>query len=45
LATHIVSLAGFSITVIVNALLATIWILFVGYRLFRLGQHGRAETR
>lgn len=34
----IASLAGFGVTVIVNAVLATVWILLVGYRLFRLGQ-------
>jgi hypothetical protein len=34
----IVSAAGFFVTVIMNALLATVWVLFVGYRLFRLGQ-------
>ncbi len=34
----IVSLAGFSLTIIMNALFATAWILFVGYRLYRLAQ-------
>jgi hypothetical protein len=33
----IVSIAGFFVIIIINALLTTIWILFVGYRLFRLG--------
>jgi hypothetical protein len=34
----IVSLAGLSLTIIMNALFATAWILFVGYRLYRLAQ-------
>lgn len=34
----IVSLAGFTVTIIMNALFATAWILLVGYRLYRLGQ-------
>ena len=34
----IVSVAGFWVTIIMNAVLATVWVLFVGYRLFRLGQ-------
>jgi hypothetical protein len=34
----IASISGFGVTVIVNAVLATVWILFVGYRLYRLGQ-------
>jgi len=34
----IVSLTGFSLTIIMNALFATAWILVVGYRLYRLGQ-------
>ena len=33
-----VSLAGFNLTIILNALFATAWILFVGYRLCRLAQ-------
>jgi hypothetical protein len=34
----IVSIAGFFVTIIMNAVLTTVWVLFVGYRLFRLGQ-------
>ena len=34
----IVSVAGFTVTIIMNALFATAWILFVGYRLCRLAQ-------
>ena len=34
----IVSIAGFFVIIIINALLVTVWVLFVGYRLFRLGQ-------
>ena len=34
----IVSIAGFFVIIIINALLTTAWVLFVGYRLFRLGQ-------
>jgi hypothetical protein len=34
----IVSIAGWGFTVIGNALTATIWVLLVGYRLYRLGQ-------
>jgi hypothetical protein len=34
----IVSLAGFSLTIIMNALFATAWVLLVGYRLYRLAQ-------
>ena len=33
----IVSIAGFFVIIIINALLVTLWLLFVGYRLFRLG--------
>jgi len=33
----IVSLSGFSVTIIMNALFATAWMLVVGYRLYRLG--------
>ena len=33
----IVSIAGFFVIIIINALLVTIWLLFAGYRLFRLG--------
>jgi hypothetical protein len=32
----IVSTTGFFVTIIMNAVLTTIWVLFVGYRLFRL---------
>jgi hypothetical protein len=35
----IVSIAGFFVTIIMNAVLTTVWVLFVGYRLFRLGQN------
>jgi hypothetical protein len=34
----IVSIAGFFVTIIMNAVLTTVWVLFVGYRLFRLSQ-------
>jgi hypothetical protein len=34
----IVSLTGLSLTIIMNALFATVWILVVGYRLCRLAQ-------
>ncbi len=34
----IVSVAGLSMTIIMNALFATAWVLFVGYRLYRLAQ-------
>jgi hypothetical protein len=34
----IVSTAGFFVIIITNAVLTTVWVLFVGYRLFRLGQ-------
>jgi hypothetical protein len=34
----IVSIAGASVTVIVNAVLATIWVVLVGFRLYRLGR-------
>jgi len=34
----IVSIAGFFAIIIINAVLTTVWVLFVGYRLFRLGQ-------
>lgn len=34
----IVSAAGFFVTIIMNAVLATVWVLFVGYRLVRLAQ-------
>jgi hypothetical protein len=34
----IVSIADFFVIIIINALLVTLWLLFVGYRLFRLGQ-------
>ena len=34
----IISIAGFFVIIIINALLTTAWVLFVGYRLFRLGQ-------
>ena len=34
----IVSIAGLSVTIIMNAVLATVWLLFVGYRLYRLAR-------
>jgi hypothetical protein len=34
----IVSIAGFFVTIVMNAVLTTAWVLLVGYRLFRLGQ-------
>jgi hypothetical protein len=34
----IISVAGFTLTIIMNALCATVWILLVGYRLYRLAQ-------
>jgi hypothetical protein len=33
-----ISVAGVSIAVILNAILATIWIFLVGYRLYQLNQ-------
>jgi hypothetical protein len=39
----IVSIAGFFVIIIVNALLVTVWVLFAGYRLFRLGLHGQSS--
>jgi hypothetical protein len=39
----IVSIAGFFVIIIINALLTTVWVLFVGYRLFRLGLHGQSS--
>lgn len=35
----IASMLGFGVTVIINAVLATVWILFVGYRLYRLSRN------
>jgi hypothetical protein len=34
----IVSVAGFGVTIIMNAVLATVWVLFAGYSLCRLAQ-------
>jgi len=34
----IVSISGVFVTIIINAVLTTVWVWFVGYRLFRLGQ-------
>jgi hypothetical protein len=31
------SIAGLGLTIIASALLTTIWVFFVGYRLYRLG--------
>src|ERR1700730_7235231 len=39
----IVSIAGFFVIIIINALLTTVLVLFVGYRLFRLGLHGQSS--
>ena len=36
----IVSVAGWAVTVILNAVLATIWVIAVGFALYRLGQRG-----
>ena len=34
----IVSITGWNVTIIMNAIVATVWVLFVGCRLYRLGQ-------
>jgi len=34
----ILSAAGFFVTIFMNAVLATVWLLFVGYRFCRLSQ-------
>lgn len=34
----IVSIAGWSVTIILNAVCATVWVLLVGYQLYRLGE-------
>jgi len=34
----IASVTGLTVTIIVNAIVATVWVLFVGYRLYRLDQ-------
>jgi hypothetical protein len=34
----IVSITGLSVTIIMNAIFATLWVLFVGYRLYRLAR-------
>ncbi len=34
----IISISGWGVTIIMNALLATVWVLLVGYRLYRLSQ-------
>jgi hypothetical protein len=39
----IVSISGFFVTIIINALLVTAWVLFAGYGLFRLGLHGQSS--
>ena len=41
----IVSLAGLGVTIIMNAVFATIWVFFIGYRLFRLDQEPQKATR
>jgi hypothetical protein len=33
----IVSITGWNVVIIMNAVLATVWVLFVGYRLYRFG--------
>jgi hypothetical protein len=38
-----VSIAGWSDTIILNAVLATLWVVLVGYRLVRLSQHATAH--
>jgi len=40
----IVSIAGLGVTIILNALCATVWVLLVGYRLYRLGRAAEEET-
>lgn len=35
----IAAISGFFVTIIINALLVTAWVFFVGYRLFRLSQN------
>jgi hypothetical protein len=37
------SITGFFVIIIINALLTTVWLLFVGYRLFRLGLLGQSS--
>jgi hypothetical protein len=34
----IAATTGFFVSIIINAVLTTLWVLFVGYRLFRLAQ-------
>ena len=34
----IVAISGFFVVIIINAVLTTVWVFFVGYRLLRLGQ-------
>jgi hypothetical protein len=41
----IVSIAGWNVTIIMNAVLATVWVLLVGYRLYRLGGRGCRVAR
>jgi hypothetical protein len=38
----IVSISGLFVTIIINALLVTVWVMLAGYRLFRLGLHGQS---
>jgi hypothetical protein len=40
----IASAAGFFVTMILHAVLATVWILLVGYRLYRLSRQGDVES-
>lgn len=39
----IVSISGLFVTIIINALLVTVWVMLAGYRLFRLGLHGQSS--
>ena len=41
----IVSIAGLTVTIILNAIFATVWVLFVGYRLYRLGSRSGHVAR
>jgi hypothetical protein len=42
----VVSIARLGVVIILNALFATAWLLFVGYRVYRLGaaRRGRGRT-
>lgn len=41
----IVSITGWNVAIIMNAVLATVWVLFVGYRLYRLYRLGGKSDR